>query len=157
MNPQRTWWGAPALLLALVGCAKGPVSYTAPTPEPAETAYVCALRKVNELGYTVTNTSKEGAFIQADKQTSNTFGRLMTGNNFHDRLTISVFDAGNNTRTVRVTAGGYNERSNLLGTSTNSTESSDTAKADSNTILLACAKGPVIKQAGDDSFEASAP
>jgi hypothetical protein len=63
-------FGGTATLVILGACAGAPRSFVAPTPRETGDAYASALSKVNELGYTVTNTSKEAGFIQATKQTS---------------------------------------------------------------------------------------
>ena len=56
-------------MVALVDCSSSPISYFASSPIPQDGLYTCALRKVNELGYTVTNTNKEAGFITAERQT----------------------------------------------------------------------------------------
>jgi hypothetical protein len=136
--------------LALVGCSGGhPISYFALTPQPSPDAYACALRKVNELGYTITNTSKDAGFLTADKQTTGTMHKILTNSEVHDQLTVSVFDdAATQQRKVRVTAGTTEAKTGLLGgTSTSAQSPSDSGIADANSVLSACATGPITKQA----------
>jgi hypothetical protein len=135
--------------LVLAGCSGGhPISYFALTPQPSPDAYTCALRKVNELGYTITNTSKDAGFLTADKQTTGTMHKLLTNGEVHDQLTVSVFDdAATQQRKVRVTAGTTEAKSGLLGgTSTSAQSPSDSGIADANSVLSACATGPITKQ-----------
>ena len=101
-------------LALLAGCVHGPTSYRSLTPATGEVAYDCALRRVNELGYTVTETNKEAGFIVGDKQTSG-WTEYITGRRHFDRLTVSIFDADSAWRTVRVTAASMQERTRLFG------------------------------------------
>ena len=55
-----------AFVVITAACGGKPVSFIALAPQPAQTSYDCALRKVNELQYTVTNENREAGFIQAD-------------------------------------------------------------------------------------------
>lgn len=143
---RRTVAFVAALLLA--GCKTTPVSYFAITPQPIGDAYSCALRKVNELGYTVTNTNREAGFITADKQTTGTMTKLFTGSEYHDVITVSVFDdPATGGRKIRVTAASSNEQSSLLGTSKNNIAPSDKGQTDANALLTACGQGPITKQA----------
>ena len=125
-----------------------PVSFTAAAPQPALTSYDCALRKINELQYTVTNTNREAGFIQADRQTSGLGTKLWTGSEYHDQLTVSVFgDSASGGRKMRVTAGGSNQRTGAFGMTSNQTKSpSEEAKAAANEILRTCGTGPVSVQ-----------
>lgn len=136
------------LVVLLIGCQTTPVSYFSTTPQPIPDAYSCALRKVNELGYTVTNTNREAGFITADKQTSGVFTKAFTGAEYHDVITVSIFDdpsAGG--RKIRVTSGSSNRQSSLLGTSSENIAPSDKGQKDANALLSACAEGPITKQA----------
>ena len=97
---------SPFLALILAGCATAPVSYLVAAPQPSDAAYACALRKVNELGYTVTNSNKEAGFISADKQTSGLGTKIWSGAEYHDQLTVSVYgDSASGGRKIRATAG----------------------------------------------------
>lgn len=138
----------PVVLLPLLGaCATAPISYVAATPRPAPDAYTCVLAKVNELGYTITNTNKEAGFITATKQTSGLGTQLLTGSKYHDQLTISIFEDGTGARRIRATSGQTQERSNLFGTSSSGIKPSDKGKADANAVLVACGQGPIVQQA----------
>ncbi|HEY4302835.1 MAG TPA: hypothetical protein VGM82_00095 [Gemmatimonadaceae bacterium] len=141
--------------LLTAACGGKPISYLVTTPQPSETVYGCALRKMNELGYTITNTSREAAFVAGTKQTSGTARKIFTGDEYHDQLTVSVFDdTKTGQRTMRATTGRVNQKSNLFGTSSSSIDPSDTGKQDANDLLLACGEGAVSKQPTGNQFEA---
>ncbi len=144
-----------AIALAVSSCRTAPISYLSLTPRPLDDAYACSLRKVNELGYTVSNTSKEAGFITGTKQTSGLGTKLLTGSEYHDQLTVSIFDAPNaGGRTIRVTAGRADRRSNLFGTSTQAVKPSKAGTSDANALLAACGQGAVTQQ-GDFAFESA--
>jgi hypothetical protein len=139
----------PVVLLGalLAGCSSGPRSFVAPTPQPIPDAYSCALSKVNELGYTVTNTNKESGFITGTKQTSGFGTKFLTGSEYHDQLTVSIFDQqGSTERTIRVTAGRVDRRSNLFGTSTNAVKPTEAGVSDARVLLTSCGKGTITEQ-----------
>ena len=81
-----------ALLVAACGKSSPIFSFAINTPSPSGDAYTCSLRKINDLGYTVTNTNREAGFITAEKTTSTGFSRVMSGNQWHSVLTVSIFD-----------------------------------------------------------------
>ncbi len=139
----------------MLGCSTKPISYLTTTPRPAEDAYACALRMVNQLGYTVTNTSAAAGFIAGTKQTSGLGTRILTGSEYHDQLTVSVFGDEDGGRRIRVTAGRIDQNSNLFGTSTKSMKPSDSGKNDATTLLGECGSGAVTEQ-GDGALEAAA-
>lgn len=129
-------------VLLLGACSSAPVSFSSTTPQPLEAAYGCALRKVNQLGYTVTNTNKDGGFINAEKQTSSGLGEFLTSKKNHDVLTVAIFDDGKGGRTMRVTAGGSEQKSGLFASASKGDKApSDGGKADANAILYTCAQG----------------
>jgi hypothetical protein len=131
----------------LAACSSAPISYFALTPQPSDGAYACGLRKVNELGYTVTNTNKEAGFITGDKQTSGALAKAFLGTELHDQITVSVFDdAASNSRKIRVTTGQTEERTNLFGSSKGAKAPSTQGVADANSILTACSEGAITKQ-----------
>jgi hypothetical protein len=131
-----------------IGCGGTPVSYFSLTPQPSADAYTCAIRKVNELGYTVTNTNKDAGFITADKQMTGAMHKVLLGSEEHDQLTVSIFDdPATQQRKLRVTAAATTASSNLFGTKTSAKSPSDAAMADANALLSACAEGPITKQA----------
>lgn len=137
----------------LAACQGGPVSYLVATPQPVESAYACALRKVNQLGYVVTNTNKEAGFITADKQTTGAFVAALSGQRYHDQITISVFEAGEGkARQIRATSARVKESVTLIGTQQQGVGPSDSGKQDANDILLACGEGPVSKQGALEYF-----
>jgi hypothetical protein len=124
------------------------MSYFASSPTPQDGLYTCALRKVNELGYTVTNTNKDAGFITAEHQTSSGLGEALSGRKYHDVLTVSIFDeATGGTRRLRVTAAQTQQTAQLFGrASETGIAPSDKAKADANALLAACAPGSTITQ-----------
>ena len=142
--------------ITVVACGGTPISFASVTPQPAADAYACALSKVNELGYTVTNTNKEAGFITADKQKTGALAKALLGSEDHDQLTISVFNDGTTgKRKVRVTAAATSAQSNLFGTKTSAKSPSEEAVADANTLLTACSEGPISRSArGRVSVEA---
>src|SRR4029079_8412025 len=98
-----------------------------------------ALRRINELGYNITNVNKEARFITADKQTTGKAFKLWTGAEFHDQLTVSIFgDSASGGRKMRVTAASVSRQSNLFGTSTEGKPPSDEGKRNANDLLIAC-------------------
>lgn len=136
------------ILLFAGACKTAPISYFAVTPQPAADAYTCALRKINELGYTISNTNKEAGFITGDKQTSGLGTRLLSGSQYTSVLTVSIFDAPSTVgRRMRVTAAQVRERSNLFTTSKNAEKPSDVGISDAKTVLEACTEGGITRQA----------
>ncbi len=155
MSFLRAWRAALVAVIA-TGCATGPVSFVSLTPRLAGDTYSCALRKVNELGYTVSNTNKDAGFITGTKQTSGLGTMILTGSQFHDQLTVSIFDApGGNGRSIRATAGRVDQKSNVFGTSSTATAPTTAGKADANALLRACSDGTITQQ-GDGTFLAAA-
>lgn len=141
--------------LLLAGCATAPISFISTTPRAPDDAYTCSLRKLNELGYTVTNTSREAGFVTGTKQTSGLGTKLFTGSEYHDQLTISIFDEGSGARKIRATAGRVDRKSNVFGTQVSSIKPSDKGMSDASAVLVACGSGDVVKQ-GEASYEGEA-
>jgi hypothetical protein len=130
-------------LALLAGCIQGPISYHSLTPATSDVAYNCALRRVNELGYTVTKTSKESGFIVGDKQTS-TWTEAITGRRHFDRLTVSIFATDSAWRTVRVTAASVQVRTRVSVGDESDVPTRATAKADATAVVTACTDGVLI-------------
>jgi hypothetical protein len=131
-------------LALLAGCVHGPTSYHSLTPATSDVAYNCALRRVNELGYTVTETNKESGFIVGDKQTS-TWTEGITGRRHFDRLTVSIYAADTAWRAVRVTAASMQERTRAFSGSLSPTSTRDQVKADATAVVTACTDGVIAK------------
>lgn len=132
---------------ALLGaCSTAPLSYVSATPRPLEDAYACSLRKLNELGYTVSNTNREAGFISGTKQTSGLGTQILTGSQYHDQLTVSIFDSENGGRQIRATAGRVDRNTSILGTSTTGVAPTPAGIADADALLKACGDGTVTKQ-----------
>lgn len=90
----------PWLVLTAVACVppSGPVTYVAPAPATAESAFACAYRTINEMGFTVTNADRDAGFISAEKY-------IRSGVTYHDALSVAIFQAaGASEQTLRVTA-----------------------------------------------------
>jgi hypothetical protein len=108
------------------------------------------------LGYTVSNTNKDAGFIAGTKQTSGLGTKLFLGSEYHDQLTVSIFDAtGGTSRTIRVTAGRTDLKGNLFGTQANATEPTAAGIADANALLQSCGQGVITRQ-GEAAFSALA-
>lgn len=145
-----TRWLAPALFaFGVLGCSSAPISYSSNTPTPLDGTYACALSKINELGYTLSNTNKDAGFIQAARHTSSGLGEALSGKKTFDQLTVSIFDAPGGGKTLRVTAATAEQSSGLFGKSSEAgTAPSGTAKAHAAAILTACAPGPITERVG---------
>ncbi len=147
-----------ALLLVLfaTACSSAPISYMATTAAPEASAYECALRKINELGYTVTNADKGAGLILADHQTSSGVGEFMSGKKYRDVLTVSIFDAADSAagRNLRVTASQSTEATwALFGNASKSqTAPSESGKADAAALLHACAPGAAVHEVSSIGF-----
>lgn len=144
------------ILTSAAGCATGPKSFLANTPDPQDGAYTCALREMNRLGYTVRDADRDAGFVTGQKQTSGLGTALLTGKNFHDVLTVSIFDSGDSDeRTIRVTAAQMQENAIAFGSASQTgTSPSSSGKADAQTILMNCAQGTISEQALGE-FEAA--
>ena len=141
------------VIVFLAACQTAPVSFTAPVPRPEDDAYSCALRLFNELGFQIVNADREAGFITGEKQTSGVATAIITGNNYYDHLTISIFDDGSGGETMRVTAGSMNESAlGLRGKRPNAPQES--AKTAARKILGSCASGEIVEQPGGGGYEA---
>ncbi len=132
-----------SMALTVVACATAPVSFVSTTPEPTDAAYNCAMKKLNELGYTVSNTNKDAGFITGAKQTSSGVGEFMTGKKYHDILTISIFDADEGSRRLRVTAAQSQEAAWFGNASKSGIKPSAAGMAAARAILSTCAKDSI--------------
>ncbi len=144
-----------AVLLA-AGCAAKSRSFNSPTPATSGASYDCVLRKLNELGYTVTSASRESRLITARKEFHKSATQAFTRQSYFDRLIISIADADSSTRTVQITATGSVENAHLLtGTTSRAKAPSDMGQTDASAILTACAGDLVTKEGGDSSKHVS--
>lgn len=145
--------------LGASACATAPVSFTSPTPASQDDAYSCALRKINEMGFTVANTDRQAGFITAEKQTSGLGTALLTGKKYQDQLTVSIFDnAGSASRTIRVTAAQTNENAIAFGSASRTgVAPSDTGKKAAQELLTVCApNAEATQQTSLRSFQVEA-
>ena len=124
----------------LAGCAAHPIAYSSITPATGDASYDCIVRRVNELGYTVTSTNREEHFIAATREFHKSAIQAFTQMRYYDRLTVSIVDADSASRTIRITLAGTVERDNgFAGSTSRSKPPSDMAQADAVAILKACA------------------
>jgi len=147
------------LATAIAGCSSAPISYSAPTPKPLDATYACALSKLNELGYTLSNTNKDAGFIQAAKQTSSGLGEFLNSRKTFDQLTVAIFDAADGNKTLRVTAATAQQKAGTLfsKSSESGTAPSTTAKGHATALLSACTGSPGTQTSDAGvSFEAIA-
>ena len=135
--------------VVLTGCAAGPVMYHTSTPNTADETYVCALRQVNELGYTVTTADKESARIVGQRQFHNNSLPGIGGNVKRDEINVAIYpDSGGRTRKLRITASTEQETHTLLSTRIHDLKPTDKVRADASAILNACGSG-VVTTEGD--------
>lgn len=131
--------GAVAALMA--GCATSPESFVSPSPRPHADAYSCAVRKINELGYTMTGGDRDAGFASAEKQTSGLGTQLLSGRKYFDQIVVSIFDGdGSGSTTIRVTAGQGESTAGLFAKSSRSdmNKPSDSGRAAAQEIIGAC-------------------
>lgn len=155
MNRQNLGKSSALLAVALAGCATAPLSYVSTTPQPQATAFACAVRKINSLGYTVTNASKDAGFISAEKQTSGLGTTLLTGKKYQSAITVAVFDGDQGRTQLRVTAGQGEENAVGFGRGAGSkTTGKPSAQgiADAKAILSACGTGEIQEQTSSNIY-----
>lgn len=142
------------VVVVLGGCVTAPVSFTGLSPDSQDAMFSCALRRVNELGYTVTNTDRDAALITGTKQTSGFGTALLTGSNYHEQLTVSVYEGADGRRTMRVTAAQVQEDAEGLGRGSRSSSApGDIGKADAMAVLTSCAPEGAAQQTTTASTE----
>ncbi|MEJ2503665.1 MAG: hypothetical protein P8177_10215 [Gemmatimonadota bacterium] len=143
----------PALALLLTACgAAGPTSFTAPVPRSADAdPYACALRQVNELGFTVVDADRASGFLVAEKQTTGALETFFGDAHEFDRLTVSIYDDGADGRTLRVTAGEVS-RGGEEASGSESPEASGIEAAQA--VLRACSTGEIRQRGGEGGGDA---
>ena len=121
-------------LVALTGCAAGPAVYHTSTPNTADETYVCALRQINELGYTVTTADKESARIVGQRQFHNNSLPGIGGNAKRDEINVAIYpDSGGRRRKLRITASTEQGTHTLLSTQIRDLKPTDQVRADAKT------------------------
>jgi histidinol-phosphate/aromatic aminotransferase/cobyric acid decarboxylase-like protein len=133
----------------LAACASiAPVSFVTTSLAPSDASFACVSRKLNEIGYTVTNASKDAGFITAEHQTSGLATAVLLNRKYRDVITLSIFDdAGGATRKIRATVGQSEEAAGLFGNASKSTmKPSDQGVADGKAILSACGTGAITER-----------
>jgi VCBS repeat-containing protein len=132
----------------LAGCGPRMISYNSVTPATSDASYDCVLRKVNDLGYTVSSTTREGRFVAADKEFHVSATQAFTRQTYYDHLTVSIVDADSTTRKIRITVTGTIDNAHFFtGTTSRAHAPSDQAQIDAGAILTACGGGLVTKEA----------
>ncbi len=133
----------------LAGCAAKQISFNSVTPATGDASYDCVLRKVNELGYTVTASNREARFLSAAREFHKSATQAFTRQRYYDRLTVSIVDADSAWRKIRITTEGTVERDNALAGQTSRAKApTDSVQADASAILIACARSAVTKEPG---------
>jgi hypothetical protein len=140
------------LLCSVSACATSPISFLVASPQPADAVFACALRKVNELGYTVTNSNKDAGFIAAQKDRSNAVAKFLSNEEKEDQLTISIFSAADGKRQLRATAGSSKKRSTIFSQQTSTEAPSKEGIGAANDLLLACGEGVVSRQSAQAGY-----
>lgn len=130
--------------LALAACAGSyaPVSFMSPTPRPADEAYTCALRTVNQLGYTIEATDRTSGFLRAGRQSSGAMAALLVERDYFDGLTVSIFEAADGTYSMRVTAASSSQGS-FNSTGRNNVPPSQQVQRDAREVLGSCGDGAI--------------
>ena len=127
------------LALLVAGCSIGPVSFQGPVPPTAPDAYACAVEQLNLLGYTIQAGDRSAGFVRASKQTSGFGTRLLAGKDYHDVLTVSVFENSTTGEAVlRVTVAQVEQSLSLLGGNERQIGPSDAGRADAHELLAQC-------------------
>ena len=139
-----------AVVLLITACSYAPQSYSVATPSPQADTYSCTMRQVNALGYTVANADRDAGLIVASKQTSGLGTAIFTGKEYHDQLSVVVFEADANRTSIRVTAATSTQNAINFGAASNSNaKPSDKVKQDAQTLLQACAPdGQITEEKG---------
>ncbi|HEY0017091.1 MAG TPA: hypothetical protein VGC13_12260 [Longimicrobium sp.] len=101
---------------------------------------------MNEMGFNVTNADQGAGFIAAEKTTVASNSPLSEVV-YHDRLTVAILDAGEATRTLRVTAMYAPQTAASPSSGRRSPSSHGTAAA--RILVQTCAPGttPVVQRA----------
>jgi hypothetical protein len=145
---------AAALAFVLIaGCSPAPVTYHSFTPATGDTVYVCAVRHVNELGYTVTRTGKLPDYFVADRRTSG-WTEYITGRRHFDRLTASITQADTTWRKLRITASSVQVRTRVSKGQETTVPTRDKVQEDANTVVTACTIG-LTKATGTEGSDAA--
>lgn len=130
---------------SIAGCVAPPAVYVGTTPSPTDAAYACALRQVNELGYTVIAADKASGFISGMKQTFGRFAPLVGGKAKRDQLNVAVYPADSGSGRMRITASSERETRTILKTSIDGISPSARVRGDASAILSACTDGAITK------------
>lgn len=133
-------------VLFCTACATAPVSYHGSLGAGPQDAYSCAMQQLNMLGYTVEDADRDAGFIRGRKQTSGLGTVLFTGKNYHDVLTVAVFqDPSTKESTLRVTAAQVQEQAlGLFGGNEQGMAPSDSGKGDATNLLSRCGVKEVV-------------
>ncbi len=128
------------------GCSTAPISFSGVVPPGDTDLYACAVQQLNLLEYTIEGGDRETGFVRGRRQTSGLGTAILTGKNYHDVLTASVF--GNPTTgqsTLRVTAARVEESAvGFFGGNEKGIAPSESGKADANELLAQCGAENIV-------------
>jgi len=117
----------------MVGCVGRPETYRQSATLAPETAYTCASRVIDSLGYTVQASDKSGGFLRATRQKAWPFNQNL------DVLTFRVAADTGGKAGLEVTAGGDALSGDANHTARVITGPSDRASDDAQLVLSRCA------------------
>ncbi len=133
----------------LAGCAAHSISYNSLTPASGDASYDCVVRKVNDLGYTVTTTNREARYLTAAREFHKSATQAFTRQRYYDRLTVSIVDADSTSRKIRITIeGAVDNEHTFTATTSRAKAPTERAQTDVIAILTACAGGLATKEPG---------
>jgi hypothetical protein len=115
-----------ALGFGIVGCALGPKQYRVDTAIAPDTAYGCAQRLVDSLGYTVRSSDLAGGFLRVERE-------YMLGNRY-DVLTLALLKATDGQTEMHVTA----ETDGVSDSGRSPVIRSSRVMSDANLLLTRC-------------------
>lgn len=101
------------LVAGMFGMACAPAHVppdTAITPSEPDSTFGCAMREVNELGYTVRDADRAAWFIRAEGPPGGlgtVINDLLLGVDSHDELTLTVYPLEDGRHVLRVVTHGY--------------------------------------------------
>ena len=131
----------------LAGCTHAPASFRSLTPTTMPALHDCAMRKLSQLSYTVTDSTGDGRSITGEKDIHKSAVQAFTQIKYYDRLVVSIVDTDSASRTMRITASSLMMKGHLFRDAVESSKAtSDNVQVDAGTVLTACAGGVVTKE-----------
>jgi hypothetical protein len=115
----------------VVACVNMGTPATIVTSASPEAAFTCALRAVNELGFTVTTSERAGGLLRAEKRDGG-FIEAFVGTAYYTELTVTVSPSPSGQTSLQVRPARSQQAGNLARSSTGmSVRGQDQALADS--------------------------